>query len=342
MSLLFFTGFDYYNTSQVNRVWNYVVGNGAIVTPGRLAGQGYGFTNVGTASYIGQMIPNSTTLIVGISFNFSVGDATNPFLILEDATISQVSPLDQIDVRVTTDAAFQITRNGTVLATSAIDVFSFNFWNYMELKATIDTSAGIIQLKVNGTTVLNQTGLNTQHTGNNYANMIRLQAFTTSTATANFDDLYVCNDSGTVNNDFLGEVRVDTQYPVANGEQNNFTPVGASSNWQCVDETIMDDDTTYVVSSIVGNIDDYEIGTVNFSGTIFALQVNVAQRKDNVGSRTIEPMINSGGTDYFGGMFDCLTSYSVSTAIFQLNPNGNVAWTNAAISSMTAGLKIEA
>ena len=340
MSLLLYCGFDYFNTSQTNRIWPYVVGNGAIVTPGRIGGQGYGFTNVGTASYIGSMIPNSTTVIVGIAFNFSVGDATNPFLILEDATASRVSPTPQMDLRVTTDNAFQVTRNGTILGTTADALFGFNLWNYLELLITISNSSGIIQLRVNGNTELNLTGLDTQNTSNNYVNKIRLQAFITGTATANFDDLYVANDAGSVNNTFLGECRVQTQYPSANGAENDFTAIGAGTNWQCVDETIMDDDTTYVKSGVVGNIDDYAMGTVSFTGTIFGVQVNVTQKKDDVGSRAITPMVRSGGTNYLGTAVTCQTDYLTAQHIFELNPNGNVAWTNTTINAMNAGLKV--
>ena len=154
------------------------------------------------------------------------------------------------------------------------------------------------------------------YTGNNYINSIRLQPFE-STGNYNYmiDDMYVLNNTGSFNTDFLGECRIQTQYPTANGSSTTFMPFGAGTNYQCVDDNpVADDDTTYVKSAVVGDIDDYVMGTLALTGTIYGVQVNTVQRKDDVGSRTIAPMINVGGTTYLGSSVTCLSQYVVSQA----------------------------
>lgn len=339
MALLFMTGFDYYNQTQVNRVWPYYQ-NGLSITPGRFGGMAYGWNN--QAGYLQTPIANSSTVVLGMAFSLSYGDPTNPIIVFGDGTTSMSSPITQVDIRVTADAAFQVTRNGTTIATSLPGLFSFGFWNYVEVKIFVNNSSGYVQIRIGGQTYLNATGLNTMYTGNNYINSIRLQPFE-STGNYNYmiDDMYVLNNSGSFDTDFLGECRIQTQYPTANGSSTTFMPFGAGTNYQCVDDNpVADDDTTYVKSAVVGDIDDYVMGTLALTGTIYGVQVNTVQRKDDVGSRTIAPMINVGGTTYLGSSVTCLSQYVVSQALWQQNPNTAGTWTNTALNSSYAGIKI--
>ena len=338
MALQFMTGFDYYNQTQVQRVWPYYQ-NGLSISPGRFGGMAYGWNN--QAGYLATPIPPASTVVMGIAFNLAYGDPTNPIIIFGDGTTSPSSPITQVDLRVTSDAAFQVTRNGTTIATSLPGLFSFGFWNYLEVKVFCNNSSGYVQIRIGGQTYLNATGLNTKYTGNNYINSIRVQPFA-STGAFNFmiDDMYALDDTGSFNTDFLGECRIQTQYPTANGAENDFAVFGAGSNYQAVDETVADDDTTYIRSAVVGNIDEYSMGTLALTGTIYGVQVNVTQRKDDVGSRVIAPLIHTGGTSYLGSYFSCLSDYVVAQKLWQQNPNTAGTWTNAQLNSSYAGIKI--
>lgn len=339
MALRFYTGFDYINTSQIGRVFQYNQ-NGLSLTPGRYAGRGWVWDN--QPGFIATSIPAASTVVTGFAFSFAYGDATNPFLIFLDATSSTSSPLTQVDLRVTADAAIQVTRNGTILDTTAAGVFQFGLWNYMEVKTFINDSTGYIQIKINGATVLNSASKDTKNTGNNYVNMVRWQAFS-STGAFNFrlDDIYILDDTGATNNDFRGECRVKTLYPTANGETNQFSRVGAASNWQAVSEIISDDDTSYVLSSVLGHVDDYDMETLALTGSIYGLQLNVTHRKDDVGSRSIAPVISSSSIYYEGSIFSCMSDYTIAQKIWELNPATTSAWTNSTINSLYAGLVIK-
>ncbi len=56
------------------------------------------------------------------------------------------------------------------------------------------------------------------------------------------DDVYICNDEGEVNNTFLGNVKVRRALPVAEGSENDATPVGGTIGYrfQYVDEDFID------------------------------------------------------------------------------------------------------
>jgi hypothetical protein len=340
MSLVFYSGFDYYDTPQINRIWPYY-SNGTSISPGRFGGRAWGWNNQG--GYLAATIPNSSTVIVGMAFSIAYGDPTNPILLLQDATTSTSNPITQVDLRVTTDAGFQITRNGTIIATTQSHLFAFGFWNYLEFRTDINNSSGYVEIRINGQSLFTLGSLNTKYSGNGYANMIRVQPFG-NTGQFNFkiDDMYVLNNGGSVNNQFLGECRVQTQYPVANGELNQFSAIGAASNWQAVDELTPDDDTTFVRSGVVGNVDDYQMGSVSLSGTIYGIQLNVMHRKDDVGTRTIAPIIRSSSTYYEGNQFICQSDYTVAQKIWEQEPHSLTTWTNGSVNAITAGIKIKA
>lgn len=339
MALRFYTGFDYYDETQAARVWFGKLGGTAI--PGRFGGQGYQWTN--EPGYLITRIPNASTVIVGYAFSLAYADPTNPILLFQDGTTSTSSPITQIDLRVTSDAAIQITRAGVTLATSLPNLFLFGFWNYMEVKLTVSDSAGAVQVRINGQTVVNIASQDTKTSGNNYANMVRWQTFASSGAFLHkLDDIFVMDNVGSFNNNFVGECRVQTQYTAADGFTNDFALTGAPTNWEAVGETVMDDDASYVKSSLVNAIDDYAMETLAVSGSIFGVQVNVANRKDDVGERTIAPVIRSGTTYYEGNMFPCLSDYAVASTIWEKDPDSGSNWTNGSINALTVGTKIVA
>ena len=340
MAILFLTGFDYYDQTQAQRVW-YAVSGGNSLVPGRFGGRGYYFNN--ESGYLSTVISNSTVITVGMAMWYAYGDATNPFLVFQDATASRTSPITQVDIRLKDDCSFEVTRNGTIIATSPHPyVFTTNAWNYLETQIQISNNSGYVILRLNGQVILNAQSLDTQTSGNNYANMIRFQPHSsTGQYMYKLDDIYIVNDQGDLpQNNFLGECRIQTQWPTSNGETNAFTPMGAASNWQAVDETIADDDLTYVRSGTVGAIDDYRMGTVSLTGTIFGVQLNLTCRKDDVGSRTIVPLVKSGGTYYSGTSSSCQSDYTVTSNIWPNEPHSSSAWTNTSINAMYSGIKI--
>jgi hypothetical protein len=351
MAIQFMTGFDYYNQTQTGRVWTLAQGGNSLA-PGRFGGLGWVFNNEN--GYLAQLIPSASTTVVGFAIAAMYGDSTNPILVLQDATLSRTSPITQLDFRLTSDGAIQVTRNGTILASTPSYTFTFSTlttvsWNYIEIKSFINSSTGYVIIKFSGQTFLTSTLLNTQYSGNNFVNMVRFQPFEGYGGTGQnqyqikFDDIYVLDDTGLApQNDFLGECRIQTQFPTANGETNNFSVIGATNNWQAVDETISDDDATFVRSGVVGSIDDYIMGSIALTGTIYGVQLNLTERKDDVGTRTITPIIKSGGSFYTGSLFPCQSSYTIAQKLWQVEPQANAPWTNASVNAITAGIKIVA
>lgn len=336
MALQLMEGFDHYTTGQAGRKWTNVVGNGAIVAPGRFAGQAWQFNNVGITSYLESTLIARTTFVLGMALQIGYGDATTPIVRFMDDNA------EQVDIRVTSTAGFQFTRNGTPLGTTPDNVIAFGFYNYIEAKVHIDNTVGYVQLRVNGDEVLNVPALDTQATANARINKIRFQPFSNSGSyDMRLDDIYVLDDTGTFANAFLGESRVETKFPAANGAFVEFAPVGAGSNFQCVDETTSNEDTDYTQGNIVGNRDLYTVGTYNFVGQVFGLQVTGTHRKDDVGNRVVAPLARVNTVLYEGSQDTCLSQYKMVKKIWEKNPNTNAQWSVAEINAGQYGLIIK-
>jgi hypothetical protein len=117
-----------------------------------------------------------------------------------------------------------------------------NQFNYFEIKATIHDTTGSIELRINGVPALNLVNQDTRNAGTGVVNAIRIGGTNSFGPIWAMDDLYICNTSGSTNNDFLGDIRVDTLYPNADGTYSQWTPSavnGAHRYWRLYVDAVL-------------------------------------------------------------------------------------------------------
>ena len=331
MSIEMIDGWDHY-TSNYNRKWD--------TLPGVSTGTGRYGTGLYAAPDSGGfrklLSGNLTTIVTGFAFARN-GLGNFALVCLHDGGTLGATGTNQVDVRVTSTGAVTVTRNGTVLATSA-NFINSQIWYYLEFKVTIGSSAAY-EVRINGTTIISGTG-NTQNTANAFANQISLNLVSGDSGRNTwFDDFYVLNTSGTANNDFLGECRIFTSYPTGAGATTQWTP-SAGSNFGNVDETNPNDDTDYNSSSTVGQIDLYTTGALSFTGSIACVQHTICARKDDVGTRQIAEQCRSGTTTFTGATQTMTATYFMYREVRETDPNTLAAWTLANLNSSQFGVKV--
>ena len=244
MSLLFCDSFDHYTAALANTkrdTWS-----NADLVAGRF-GNGMRFTNtnwsLGKAN-IGTSSP--ATWIVGFAFKITGGMNTNPCVRFgENATT-------HIRVHVNGSRQLVISRDGTTLATTTQAWSADNVWHYVELKMFLSDTVGSIYAQVDGAAeTLSYVGTNgaldTRNGGSGYFNWIYFVG--TSSSSFDIDDLYICDDNGSVNNDFLGDVRVEAIFPSGNG--NSSVLVGSDGN--STDNYALVDEATPSTGDYVGS-----------------------------------------------------------------------------------------
>jgi hypothetical protein len=120
----------------------------------------------------------------------------------------------------------QIYRYGTLLATSATSI-SLTGWNRLEFTVTINSTTGYAECRANGVSLVAFTG-NTQYTTNASANQVAFSASANSPGQPGgyMTDFMVYTNTGAAPNTWLGDKRLYTQLPNANGTATAWT-----ANW---------------------------------------------------------------------------------------------------------------
>ena len=340
MSIIFFDGFDYYGSNSFGpggRHWDQ--GSFASTSVGRFGGQCVTF---GVSSCVKTFSVSTSQLIVGFAMLVDDLDDGQAFLVFYDHNTPQCSMW-------LSSGGSIIVRTGLGNGISDITLGDTGFvppltlWFYIEIKVTIG-NPGACEVRIDSTTVATFTGIQTQQSGSPTTNKISFQNLDGSVDTGEWycDDLYVINTQDATNNvDYLGEVRVQTKLPDAEGYEDDFLP-SSGSNWQNVDATTTSyvETGNYNYSGTVNAVDSYSIANFTISGTIFAVQSNLSFRKDDVGNRVITPTMRTASTNYTGASFPCYSSYTYAGAMWEINPNTGLPWILTDLNAAEFGIKV--
>jgi len=337
VSLRFVDSFDHYATANGAQKWT-TVDHFSIVSPGRFGG-GQCMQLSMNWPCVTKTLDAQPTWIVGFALKLS-SFVNGPTLL----TVLQDGANYQADLRWNTDGTLTVTRNGTaVTGGTSTASLRLNTWYYVEMKCTISTSipANSWQVRVNGMQIINvASGQSSQVTANATANTVRIGGnMPTSAFNAWFDDLYMCDGNGTVNKNFLGDIKVVAVLPSAAGTLTQWGSV-SGPNYTNVNEATPNDDTTYVVSSTPGQIDTYATAGISETpANIIGVQTALYARKDDAAVRTLAKIIRSGGIAFPGGNNNMTSSYAYYLDINETDPNTGLPWTKAGFNAAEIGVQ---
>lgn len=324
MALLLIEGFDHVATSQLSlKGWSALPTS---MVTGRFGGQGAQISN--QARTMTKSHTAAATVICGVAVNGPTTAGLDFFALRAGATLV---------VRLSCDASgFVRVRNsaGTIIATGTATVISSG-WHYIEVKAFVNGASGTIEVHVDGVVEIASTVTNI---GSTNLDSIALIGNTSSIITT-WDDIYVCDASGSApRNTFLGDVRISTIFPTADGAHTQWTPSTGTAHWSLVDETTPNDDTDYITDATPGDIDTFAFGDIDTSATVFGVQRNIYARKDDAGVRQIAGVTRQSGTDTVGSTFTLASTYTFFSEILPQDPTA-ADWTPTTINADEFGVK---
>lgn len=333
--LLFIDGFDHYATADITKKWSSysysTIGTGT----GRRGGN---CLNVQGTSRVVQknFAAHLSSIIVGMAFKYSGTDGATAFG-LRDGVVNST----RITMR--SDGRIQIMRGDTtVVASSLPGVIPLGEWFYLEAKYAFGETTGAAEVRVNGNTVIGLTNVNTSDSGvSGYSNIIVGAVGTGSAVGAGLvDDLYLCDTSGSVNNDFLGDCRVDAYLPTSDGALSAWTPEPAGVHYTTVDDATPNA-TDYVSSATVGNKELFGVpDMINTPLSIFGVQLAAAAWKTDAGFREIKNIVRVSGTDYPSSALAVTETSAYKLNIWDQNPATSTAWTDAAVNAAEWGVEV--
>lgn len=329
MALLFMDGFG---GEDILLKWdpNSQGMNTASASP-RVPGCFYANTN---SSTIYKTITASTKVIAGLGYSPS-GNGYIAFM-GDGGTVYHISV-----VRDNTTGRLQIRRgdtNGTLLVTGTQSLAA-GMWNYVEVSVTISDTVGEVHVRLNGNPTDEVSFVGDTKNGGT-ASMI--DKITINPNGGRLADVYILNDTGSVNNNFLGDVVVRTLSPSGNGNSSQLVGSDGNStdNYLLVDEHPYSA-SDYAGSATVGQKDTYAMADLPAGvTTVYGVQISSIMRKSDASLAQSRLLLRSGGTDY-AGITRTLTTSSIGYyELYPQDPATSAAWTPAGVNSIESGMEV--
>lgn len=354
MSLIFFDGFE---DNMALTKWDGGANYG--YTTGRNGQAIYVIDQV--AGFIKKLLSASeehATMVFGKSHRIHTGTNNNEGWLGGRSTdawhgaictlFSDAGATAHVTVNLVNGTTIEVRRgltNGTLLGSYTPAVIDYTAWYYFEVKATLHDTTGSVEVKMNGTTVINLTNVDTKNGGTKtvFDAMSMGGSWVNNGRYMASDDLYLCNGAGSVNNNFLGDCAVETLYP--SGDGSSSVLVGSDGN--SVNNSLLVDEpgtvvlTDYVQGASVADKDLYALANlVRTTGTVYGVQALAHAVNSDSGPRSAGVILKSGATTTPAVGQALSTTPSAIRRVWELNPNGSVAWDVAAVNALEAGFEV--
>lgn len=230
---------------------------------------------------------------------------------------------------------------GTLLASeSGASLATINTFHYLEIKATLHDTTGTVEVRVDGraTPVISFSG-DTKNAGTKTGFDTFALDESTGAVQKAWDDIYVCNGAGTVNNDFLGDVRIDTLFPISDGANNGLSLSTGSSHFALVDE-VPANTTDYVFQNTDGTKDTWGYADTATVGIVKGVQVNTWTQKSDAGAKAFRPVVRHSGVDYAGVDVALGVGFAGYQQVYETNPGTSAAWSTAEVNAAEFGAEV--
>lgn len=233
---------------------------------------------------------------------------------------------------------YLVQQDGSVAVAPYSLQLAVDTWYHVMLRLTVGAAA-TIEAKLGGTVILTNASADTRPSGSG-TDVDRILSVG-STGDTIIDDLVVSDSA------YPGDARTYTVKPNGAGNAQQFTPSSAVAHDTLVDDvppnTAGSDD--YVYSSTVGHREQFALEAmpaISGNYTILAAQVKVIASESAATGLSIDTGVRAGTTNYDDGLTHALqTSQTLHEGtIREVNPDTTVAWVDADINALQAGVKV--
>lgn len=343
MSLLFCEGFDQFEVLEdIAEAYPGAPTTGITLQTTTALGRGRcvrlpAATTVGDFRVPITPVPSGTAVGAGIRVrvNSAPSDSTRRGILgfLDNATV-------QFRLLLASDNSLRIDTGGTGGFITGFRL-AFGIWYHIEVKYICADSGGYFEVRVDGTTVYTFTG----DTRNAATGTINWAIGPASLSTANmgevdFDDWVVWDGTGTSENDWLGDVEVQTEFATANDVVTDWT-ANTGTHWDAINDAGEDGDATFISTTTVNSPASFVMSNLEGSpNRVLGAQITAIARKSDSGNRSIRLGVVSNAVVAEGADVPLGLGYSAAYLMLPRNPDGNVAWTPATFNAALARVRV--
>jgi hypothetical protein len=226
-----------------------------------------------------------------------------------------------------------------MIGQSASPVIVTNAWRHIEVKAVFDASAGSVDVRLEGTTVLSISGIRTTSNVAGAVASCNIFAFQSPQDGGIAPDMYVkdfilWDATGTANNSFFGSCQVYKIMPDADVSL-NWTPSSGTTGFNLINGTTPDDDTGYISAPVPApspaefTLSDLPVNVTSVRGVMTIHR----SRKTDGGDGQLQVSVISGANTGNGADRTITTAYTYWWDTFDKDPGGG-AWTKALVNAL--------
>jgi hypothetical protein len=220
---------------------------------------------------------------------------------------------------------------------SGANVLSLDVVYHIELKVFLHATLGTIEVRVNGATWITMTNQNTLRSttytscGVGQANLSSGQGFS-----AYWDNFFIWDGAGSINNDFIGECTVLTLFPSADTADADWTLSTGASGFDLINDVPAAGTTRYLEAAAAADLSVFDLTnlpTTNYN--IKGVQTVVNAQKTTSGATTIEIGVETNSVqDLSAPLTLTENAYLYKHHITQQNPDTLAAWTPTEINAL--------
>ena len=229
----------------------------------------------------------------------------------------------------------RVSGGNNTLITTLANRIKANVWQHYELRVYVNNAPnGTIEFWLDGIKEVDLAGIdssdsttlgNVQFTGN------------IDPTNCYIDDIVIAQ-SNTTPLPQIGLHRIHTLLP--DGAGTNIAWTGDNTD---VDDPfgVSDGDATFASESVVNDKQDYSFGNLTESpASIVSVTLVTEARKTDAGVVGLTPYLLSNAVEGAGTEAGLSEAYGVVNDIFELNPDGSIAWTETTVNALLAGHEI--
>lgn len=336
MALLYIDGFEYTSIDEFLKRWWANSNNLPTLLPngGRDNSGAVMVTNFVIRKEVN--LPVGVDIIVGVAFRSTISDQVTPIFIRTNGG-------DYFNVNLGPEYIGLFSGYSTVDTVLYTPVF-LNEWNYVELKLQISPSiaANSCVVRLNGVEVINlPEGSDTSNLGS--TRITDVEIWSNSNV---YDDFYICDSTGLINNDFLGDCKVKLIRPAADGTYTDGTPSTGTSHYSVVNGASYTPGTGVQLSAS-GDKESFYMTQLTtssiFNGTIHGIQLSSTIVKyDGKGIPLAAGLVIDGTTEaeLDTNIIPYVTSSTSTLQILSTDLN-SAPWTAESINSAQFGIVIK-
>lgn len=346
MALLWMDSFDIYGTgatgttNMLEGVYSDVTSISAIsTTQARTGANSFRFGNA-TGSF--RRIFGADKTEVGVGYGLymetlpSALNARNTLALFQDN-----SGVACVSLCVTTTGQIEVRTglpSGTVVATSS-PVLVTTAWQHVEIRASIHSTTGAVEVRVNGQTVINASNINTRGSSSGITAQVRIGYDSNLggiTPIWYVDDIYAWDTAGSYNNDFIGDKKVYVILPDADTAVADWVPDTGTTGYTQIDE-IPPVSTDYIQANTVADESEFSMSDLPADVvSVQAIQFYTKMLKTDAGPSNVQVAAVSGASSASGVDRPITTNATAYMDVFEEDPDTSAPWTPSGVNAMLA------